>query len=285
MDTLGRKMTRRIATTARIPVAPELLAETKLDFQRKIRQLQSWHSIPDDLIINFDQTPLPYVVTGNITLNEEGAKSVPLQGKGKKKQITGTFAVSMTSDFLPMQLIYERKAPRCMPKDVEFPEEFDVTFTPNHWSNEEKSKQLLDNFIFPYLKKKKKHDLGLPGDQKSLLIYDVFTGQTTENIKEYIEENDCVIVYVPNNMTHYFHPLDLTVNAVPKHFLKDKFELWYANEVKKQLDEGTKVCEIDIPLKLSILKPIHGRWLLQGNYHQRFRKCWDRRGCHPRIAR
>ena len=156
-----------------------------------------------------------------------------------------------------MQLIYEGKTPRCLPKDVEFPKEFDVTFTPNHWSNEEKSKQLLDNVIFPYLKKKK-YDLGLPGDQKSLLIYDVFTGQTTKNIKEYIEENDCVIVYVPNNMTHYFQPLDLTVNAVAKHFLKDKFELRYANEVKKQLDEGTEVYEIDIPLKLSILKPIHG---------------------------
>ena len=146
-----------------------------------------------------------------------------------------------------------------------------MTFTPNHWSNEEKSKQLLDNVIFPYLKKKK-YDLGLPGDQKSLLIYDVFTGQTTKNIKEYIEENDCVIVYVPNNMTHYFQPLDLTVNAVAKHFLKDKFELRYANEVKKQLDEGTEVYEIDIPLKLSILKPIHGRWLLDLYDHLRNNK-------------
>ena len=210
--TLGQKMTRRIATTARIPVAPALLAETKLDFQHKIRESQSWHSIPEDLITNFYQTPLPYVVTGNSTLNETGTKSLPLQGKGKKKQITGTFAVSMTGDFLPMQLIYEGKTPRCLPKDV------DVVFTPNHWSNEEKSKQLLDNVIFPYLKKKK-HDLGLPGDQKSLLIYDVFTGQTTENIKEYIEENDSVIVYVPNNMTHYFQPQYVTVNAVAKHFL------------------------------------------------------------------
>ena len=52
------------------------------------------------------------------------------------------------------------------------------------------------------------------------------------------------------------------MNGVAKHFWKDKFELWYTNEVKKQLEEGTKVCEIDIPLKLSILKPIHGRWLL-----------------------
>ena len=124
--------------------------------------MQNWHSIPDDLIINFDHTPLPYVVTAISTLNEKGAKSVPLQGKGKK-QITGTFAVSMTGDFLPMQLIYEGKTPRCLPKDVEFPKEFDVTFIPNHWSNEEKSKKLLDNVIFPHLKK---HDLGLPRDLK-----------------------------------------------------------------------------------------------------------------------
>ena len=171
-----------------------------------------------------------------------------------------------------MQLTYEGKTPRCLPKDVEFPKEFDVTFTPNHWSNEEKSKQLLDNVIFPYLKKKKKHDLGLPGDQKSLLIGDVITGQTTENIKENIEENDCVIVYVTNNMTHYFQHLDLAVNAVAKHFLKDKFELWYAIEVKKQLDEGTEVYQIDTPLKLSVLKPIHGSWLLGLHDHLRNNK-------------
>ena len=45
IDTLGRKMTRHIATTARIPVAPAILTEIKLDFQRKIHELQSWSSI------------------------------------------------------------------------------------------------------------------------------------------------------------------------------------------------------------------------------------------------
>ena len=32
-ETLGRKMTSRMATTAKIPIAPALLNETKLDFQ------------------------------------------------------------------------------------------------------------------------------------------------------------------------------------------------------------------------------------------------------------
>ena len=148
----------------------------------------------------------------------------------------------------------------------------------------------MDNAIFPYLKKK--HDLGLTEDKKLLLIYDVFTGQTTENIKEYIEENDCVIVHVPNNMTHYFQSLDLTVNAVAKHFLKDKFKLCHANEVKKQLDEGTEIYEINILLKLSILKPIHRRWFLGLYDHLQttrklssmVSKALDHRDCHQRIA-
>ena len=82
-----------------------------------------------------------------------------------------------------------------------------------------------------------------------------------------------VIVYVSNNMTHYFQPLDLTVNAVAKHFLKDKFEVRYANEVKKQLDEGTEVYEIDILLMLSILKPIHVHsfWVCMTTFETRWK--------------
>ena len=58
-ETLGRKMTSRMATTAKIPIAPGLFNGTKLHFQRKIKSLQAWHEIPEDLIINFDQTALP----------------------------------------------------------------------------------------------------------------------------------------------------------------------------------------------------------------------------------
>ena len=59
METMGRKMTRRMATTSKVSVAPGILKEVKLDFQRKIKQVQEWHDIPDELILNFDQTPLP----------------------------------------------------------------------------------------------------------------------------------------------------------------------------------------------------------------------------------
>ena len=261
METMGRKMTRRMATTSKAPIAPGVLKEIKPDFQRKIKQLQSLYEIPYDLILNFDQTPLPYVCSSNHTLHEKGASSVPIVGKGKKKQITGTFTVLKSGNFLPPQLIYEGKTDRCLPKGVAFPEDFDKTYTSNHWSNEEKAIQHVERIVIPYLKKKRE-ELKLPSTQKALLIFDVFKGQTTAAYQEVVESNDCVIVFVPANMTNHFQPLDLTVNGPAKQFLKQKFKSWYATQITKQFNKGKNVYDVEVPLKLSALKPIHANWLI-----------------------
>ena len=110
-----------MATTAKIPIAPVLLSETKLDFQRKIKELQASHEIAEDLIINFDQTPLPYVCTGKRTYHTKSATNVPLVGKGKKKLVTGTFTITMSGQILSIQLIYQGTTNHCLPKGVEFP--------------------------------------------------------------------------------------------------------------------------------------------------------------------
>ena len=105
MEQKGKKMCRWKATAEKIPVAPGLLKEAKLHFQPQIKQMQEWHQIPDDLIINFNHTPLLYVCSLNHILHFKGGKSVPLVGKGKSKQITGTFLCTKSGIFLPMQLI------------------------------------------------------------------------------------------------------------------------------------------------------------------------------------
>ena len=69
-------------------VDPAILSETKLDFQRKINRAQEEYIIPDDLIINFDQTPLAYISASNHTLEFEGTTNVPIVGKRKEQEIT-----------------------------------------------------------------------------------------------------------------------------------------------------------------------------------------------------
>ena len=61
-----------------------------------------------------------------------------LKGVDDKRQITGTFAVTLTDKFLPIQHIYKGKTNRCLPK-FKFPSSFSLSFTENHWSNTEKS--------------------------------------------------------------------------------------------------------------------------------------------------
>ena len=110
----------------------------------------------------------------------------------------------------------------CLPKGVDFPADFDATCTANHWSNESKAIQQLEKIVFPCVKKTKK-ELNLPLDQKAILIFDVFKGHVTE-VTSIIEKNNCVIIYIPSNLTDQFQLLDLNVNGQAKQFLKKKFE-------------------------------------------------------------
>ena len=62
-------------------------------------------------------------------------------------------------------------------------------------------------------------------------------------------------------MTNLFQPLDLTVNGSAKAFMKRNFTEWYSSSISKQLDEGKAIDDIDVDLKLSILKPLHAHWI------------------------
>ena len=160
-----------------------------------------------------------------------------------------------------MQLIYEGKTDHCLPVGVRFPNGFDVTYTPNHWNNEEKAIEHLNVIIFPFLAKQRE-ELKLQPHQKAMLILDVFKGQKTTAVTELIEENNCVVVYVPPIMTNYFQPLDLTVNGPGKQFLKTKFEELYARHIEAQLNRGVDIYSVDVLRKLSTMKLVHAKWLI-----------------------
>ena len=132
-----------------------------------------------------------------------------------------------------MAIFYQGKTIRCHPQGVVFPEGFNITHTPNHWNNEEKSIELLEDIVFPYLSRKRA-ELNLPDDQKALLIFDIFKGQKTQRILDLMVENHSVYVFVPNNLTNEFQPLDLTVNGPSKSFLSVMFQDWSAfQSIKK----------------------------------------------------
>ena len=115
--------------------------------------------------------------------------------------------------------------------------------------------------LFRYVEKKLKK-LNLPLDQKAMVIFDVFKRHVTEKVASVIEENNCVIIYVPNNLTDQFQLFDLNVIGHSKQFLKKKFGCWYSQQICHPLEDRTNVYDVQVPFKLSIIKPIHAKWLL-----------------------
>ena len=80
-------MIRRVGNTASLPVAPALLAETKLAFQYIIKVIKEAYNIPYTLILNLEQTPLAYPSTQNHPLEVKGTTSIPIVGKGKHSKL------------------------------------------------------------------------------------------------------------------------------------------------------------------------------------------------------
>ena len=251
---------KRKGTTGKVEPSEKFLDEEKITFQREISKVVTDHDIPLDLVLNLDQTPLSYVSPGKYTFCMKGSTTVPIKGVDDKRQITATFTVSASGVFLPIQLIYQGKTKRCLPK-FKFPKEFQVTFTKNHWSNFEKCVDLFQKIIFPYLHAKKM-ELGYPDEQFSLIIMDTFKGQDNEEIKNLCTRNNCELVIVPHNLTNKFQPLDLTINQKAKKFISNKFNAWYAEKVSKQLMNGRALGDVKVSLKLSDLKPLHAKWIV-----------------------
>ena len=85
----------------------------------------------------------------------------------------------------------------------------------------------------------------------------------TDDVISLLRDNNIHYILVPNNMTKLFQPLDLTVNKHRKSYLKWLFSEWYAQQIENQLFLGEKVEEINIEFRLTTLKPLHAKWLLE----------------------
>ena len=105
-------------------------------------------------------------------MEQEGAKHVELVAKDDKWQITAVYAGSFTEDFFPPQLVYQGKTEQCLPQ-FQFPPDWNITFSPNHWSNELMMKEYFEQIILPYINKKCE-DLQLVENHSALLIFNNF---------------------------------------------------------------------------------------------------------------
>ena len=119
----------------------------------------------------------------------------------------------------------------------------------------------LHNILIPYVNSTC-DSLKLSKTHPAVVIFDTFKGQTTPSFLDSLEENNILVVEIPPNCTDQLQPLDLAVNKPLKDQMKRQFHHWYADEVQKKI-KGSAVSENKIvDLKLSRLKPLGLKWLV-----------------------
>ena len=252
---------RRLATTGRPPAPSGLYKECRTTYLRDISEAIKKHKIPSELILNSDQTPSSYISVDKVTMARKGFTSVAIKGVTDKRNITLTFIISLSGQFLPLQIIYGGKTTASHPRGFKFSEGFCISQNPKHWSNENETLKLIDKIINPYAIQKRQQ-LQLPETQKVLLIWDVFKGQMTEQVKQKLKSLNVELVAVPSNMTHFFQPLDLTVNGVAKRYMRKQFITYYSNCVKHQLENGKRLEDVEVDFRLTSIKPLHAWWIV-----------------------
>ena len=247
---------KRKATTS-AKVEPSHFKELKEQFLLDIKAVVEMEDVSSDLILNWDHTGINIVPSSTWTMEAKGSKRVEAVGLNDKRQITAVFCAALSGELLPLQLIYQGKTTACLPRFA-FPSEWNVTYTPNHWSNEQKTKEYIHKIILPYVEAKRKAH-GRP-NQTALVIFDEFKGQVTDDVYNLLDDHNIQIVKVPPNCTDRLQPMDLSINKSVKDYLRDKFQKWYSSEVEKSYHQDKSTTPVD--LRMSLMKPLGAGWLV-----------------------
>ena len=254
---------RKGSTAAKITA--ESFDRLKEQFLTDIETISKFENIPKELVINWDQTAVKYVPVSNWTQEFKGSKRVPIVGIDDKRQITATLTVTATGDMLPAQVKYGGKTPACLP-NVTFPTGWHITYTPNHWANEDTMVAYIHNILLPYVVSTREK-LQFSNTFPALVLFDHFKAQLTDRVLDILDSNNILVIDVPANCTDRLQPLDVSVNKSVKHHLRDSFQLWYSKEVQKQQGPHKPV-----ELKLSALKPLGAQWFVEAVHHVQMNK-------------
>ena len=101
--------------------------------------------------------------------------------------------------------------------------------------------------------KQTREKLGFRITKEWVLVADVFKAHWTDAVKKLISENNNgKMVTVPNNMTSYLQPLDLTVNRSYKAFLRNRAQTWYSQQVQSQIEKGIQPDKVSVDLRIAI---------------------------------
>ena len=85
-----------MVTTSKPTITHSIWVVARFIYLHEIVQAVSEHEIPDELVINVDQTPSKFVPTDKITMAEKGTKNIARKGGSDKRGFTVTLSETLS---------------------------------------------------------------------------------------------------------------------------------------------------------------------------------------------
>ena len=194
-------------------------------------------------------------------MEQRGSQRVEMVGVNDKWQITAILCGTVLGDFLPVQLTYQEKTPRCHPK-FQFPSGWDITHSPKHWSTEETMIWYINNIIIPYVERVRQLEATESQHSWSWITLKVKSHPPSVLFLKTVTST-CACCHP--TLLIYFSLWTSLLTSLQKNFLRRKFQEWYSKQVMKQLEDvDIETCELEpIDLSLSVLKEVGAKWLVE----------------------
>jgi hypothetical protein len=221
-----------------------------------------------------DQTGIHLVPSSSWTYEQKGSEHVAVIGAEDKRQITACIASSMDGNFLPLQLVFQGKTPRCLPPDTpaSLASLAHLTFSDNHWSSQTTMKEYIEKIIMPYANRCiELHQLH--ADAKIILVLDVWAVHKSEEFRRFLRSHHPRIhlVFVPANCTSKLQVADVALQRPFKSQITNLFNEWAAAQIKVQLKQDN-VVGLNDKLKMLTIKPLALEWCIESYRGMKERK-------------
>ena len=262
-------LSSRVATTKMREELPAKYAEKLLDFKLILSLNIYDHNVPDALILGMDETNTMFVPQISRTRCAKGTRRVRLIGIGHDKaQVTVTPTINAEGDVVtPAQVIFGGKTKRCHPNAGKppFPDGIYYDHSESHWQNPETMIRYITSVLVPY-RIATIARLGLPVDQKMILILDLHYSHKDKVVLAFMVECHIIPVYIPAGCTDLHQVCDVVVNkpyknGVVKAFV-DYVSAKYCEYLNRPNPDPNDVFQLS--MAGSVMKPLIPGYVARG---------------------
>jgi hypothetical protein len=194
----------------------------KTDFLRRF---------PLNLIINLDETPLPFEFLTVYSYDFKGAHTIAGKSdrNGWNKRQTTIILYIMADGSTPFKPVVIFRGKRTVAKKKKYDDRVDIHFNNTTYNNEDLFHTWLRNIYQPYVAQHAN------SNEESLIVMDAAAFHKTETILNFIRNSEPLITtaLIPPGLTSLVQPLDTAVNGPFKKLLQKEADV-YLEELENE---------------------------------------------------